>query len=119
MVDSLESEVECHELDDGAEAMKTGTDGDTSETSLSNGSVYNTPIAVFVPHTLRHLICAIVLGDLLTNEENVLVALDLFGHRGVDGLTHSHLLVENGRSDKSPGGEHLLEEGRARPPHRL
>ena len=112
MVDRLQGEVEGHELDDGAEAFETSTDGDTSEASLSDWSVPDALRAIFVPHALGHFVGAVVLGDLFANQENPFVTLDLVTHSSVDGVTDSHLVVGDRRRGKCAGlgGSHSLEE---------
>ena len=88
VVNSLQREIERHELDDRAQAVETSADGNSGESSLTNWSVPDALRTVAVPHTLRHLIGTIVLGDFFADEEDVGVALDFVAHGAVDGLAH-------------------------------
>lgn len=88
MVNSLESEVKGHELNDWAESHQTGANSNSGEASLGNWSVPNTAASIPVPHALRNLVGTVVLGNFLTNQENVWVSLNLLAHRTVDGLAN-------------------------------
>ena len=42
-------------------------------------------------HPFGHLVRAVVLGDLLAHQEDVLVALHLLGHGGAEGFSELHV----------------------------
>ena len=93
MVDGLEGEVPCHELNNGSESFEAGTDGETGEAGLRDGRIDDAVGTVAVPHAFGNFVGTIILGDFLTDEENVGVTLNFVAHGGVDCLTHCHLLV--------------------------
>jgi len=84
MVNSLEGKVPGHEFNHRAEASKTSTNSNSSETSFSNRSVNDTFVTISVPHTLRDLVGSVVLSNLFADEENFLVTLDFVAHGRVD-----------------------------------
>jgi len=103
MVNSLEGKVPGHEFNDRAEACKTSTNSDSSETGFGNRSVDNAFVTVSVPHTLRNFVGSVVLSNLFTNEEDLLVTLDFVAHGRVDRLTNSHLLSSRAARVESSG----------------
>ncbi len=64
MVDGLHGEVERHELADGAEALERRADGDAGEPSLRDRGVDDALVAPLLPQAARHLVGAVVLGNL-------------------------------------------------------
>ena len=58
---------------------------------LGDRRVDDTPGAEFVEQPLRHLVSALVFGDLLAHHKNIAVAAHLFGHRVAECLAHGLL----------------------------
>ena len=70
VIDGLQGEVEGHELDDGAEAFETCTDGNTREASLSDWSVPDSIAAISIPHALGDFVSSVVLCDFFADQED-------------------------------------------------
>jgi hypothetical protein len=66
MVDSLQREVEGHELDDGAEAFVSSSRGETSKPHLSDWSIDHSLFAILLEEPLGHLVGSLVLGNFLS-----------------------------------------------------
>ena len=73
VINGLEREVEGHELANGTKTTHGSTNGETSETHLSNRGVDHTLGTILLPETLGNLVGTIVLSDLLTEKENSLI----------------------------------------------
>jgi hypothetical protein len=73
-----------------------GADGETAETHLGDGCVDNPLVAKAVQQALGDLVCAVVLGNLLTHDEHLGVALELLGERLVQGVADCVLLDTGG-----------------------
>ncbi len=90
LVDRLHGEVERHELDDRLQAGHRRTDADTGKTMLGDRRIDHAPRAEFLQQPLRHLVGALIFGDLFAHDEDVGVAPHLFRHgiaqRLADGL---------------------------------
>jgi hypothetical protein len=69
---------------------ESGSHGDARDRLLGDRRVANAPLPELLEHALRDLVGALVLGDLLAEQEDVGVAPHLFLHRGVEGVAHRH-----------------------------
>lgn len=74
------------------QATESSTDSETTETTLRDRSVDHTLLAEAIQETLGDLVCAVVLGDLLTQDEDLLVALELLGQGLVERISDGVLL---------------------------
>jgi len=103
------------------------TNSETTETRLSNGSVNDTLLTEAVEKTLGHLVGAVVLSNLLTENEDLLVLLKLLSESLVERISDSDLLdtralavgvgsglggTEDNRSSKSSASDGRLGERR-------
>lgn len=77
---------------DGVKAGEGSADGETAEAGLGNGRVDDALVAEAVQETLCDLVGAVVLGNLLTQDEDLGVLLELLGEGLVEGLTDRVLL---------------------------
>ena len=91
MIDGLHGEVPRHEFNNGSKAEETGADTNTGEASLSDRSVPDSSFTELVEHTLGDLVGTLVLADLLTHEENIVVTTHLIRHGDTERISHSHL----------------------------
>lgn len=91
LVDRLHGKVHGHELTDGLEASEGSTNTETSETHLGNGGINDSALAKAIEETTRNLVGTVVLANLLTHEENVIIFVHLLGDSGVEGISDSHL----------------------------
>lgn len=73
-----------------------GTDGQTGEAGLGDGCVDDTLLAEAVQEVLGDLVCAIILGNLLAQDEDLVVLLELLGKRLVQGIADCVLLDAGG-----------------------
>ena len=80
LVNRLHGKVERHELDDRFEPGHRSTNADAGETMLGNRRVDDPFGTEFVQQPLRHLVGALIFGDLLTHDEDITVAAHLLGH---------------------------------------
>ena len=110
MVDGLESEVECHELDDWAKSVETSSDADSGETSLCDWSVPDPLASVLVVHSLANLVRSIILSDFFTHEEHALISFDFITHGGVNRLSNSHFFVKGARTVELPVGNLTIDK---------
>ena len=110
VIDRLQGEVEGHELDDGAEAFETCTDGNTREASLGDWSVPDSIAAISIPHALRDFVSSVVLRDFFANQEDTRISFDLVTHRTVNRLSNRHLVVGDWSCSEGTAGSHALQE---------
>lgn len=92
MVDGLHGEVPGHELDDGLEAVHGGPNGDSRETRLSDGGIDDAVPAVLLEEPFGDFVGALVLANLLAEQENLGIMGKFFVEGQIDGLADSHLL---------------------------
>jgi hypothetical protein len=76
-----EAERPAHELDDGLEPVHRGPDAHAREPVLGDRAVDDALGPELVEHALADLVRAVVLGDLLADQEDGLVAAHLLAHR--------------------------------------
>ena len=88
LVDRLQREVEGHELDDRPQAGEGGADREAGEAVLGDRRVDDAPRPELVEQALADLVGALVLADLLADQEDVAVAAHLLGHRVAQRLAH-------------------------------
>ena len=86
LVEGDVAEAVGHELDDRAQSDHRRADADPGEAVLGNRRVDDATAPELVEHSLRDFVRAVVLGDLLTHEEDSVIALHLLGHRRPKGL---------------------------------
>ena len=82
LVDREQREVPGHEFDHRAEADHRGTHADAGEAELGDRGVDDAHLAELIEEALRDLIGPVVDADLLTHEEDAVVA----GHLLAEGL---------------------------------
>jgi hypothetical protein len=68
------------------------TNSETTETRLSNGSINDTLLTEAVEKTLGHLVGTVILSNLLTENEDLLVLLKLLSEGLVERISYSDLL---------------------------
>lgn len=98
VVNGLHREVERHELDDRLGVVVGGADGETGEASFRDRRVDDALVAVLLPEALGDLVGAVVARDLLAEQEDLLVALELLVHGGVERVAHRHLVGDGGHA---------------------
>jgi hypothetical protein len=76
----------------GMQTAKGSTDSQTGKAGLCDGGVDDPLLAEPVEQALGDLVCAVVLGDLLAEDEHLLVGLELLGERLVQGIADCVLL---------------------------
>ena len=79
---------EAHELDDRPQPHHRRADAEPGEAGLADRRVDDALGAELLEHALADLVGAVVLGDFLAHEEDVLVALHLLGHRLAEGFAN-------------------------------
>ena len=79
LIQRQDGEVEGHELDDGPEAEHGRAHSEPRETELADGGVHDPLVSEALEQALGDLVGAVVLGHLLTQEENGVVSLHLLG----------------------------------------
>mmetsp|Transcript_182 Transcript_182/g.632 ORF Transcript_182/g.632 Transcript_182/m.632 type:complete len:313 (+) Transcript_182:308-1246(+) len=99
VIDSLEGEVEGHELNHRPEARHSGTAGDTSETDLCDRGVSDTLGPILLQKPFGNLVCSLVLAHLFAHDVHLLVSRHLFVECTIDGISDTHRL--GGRSGSS------------------
>ena len=115
LVHGLHGEVEGHELDDGSEAGEGGADPEPGETVFGDRRVDDPFVAEFLEQPLADLVGALVLGHLLADEEDALVAPHLLGHGVTERLAHRerHGRTTGHGRDPVAGGRVALGRRRA------
>ncbi len=88
MVDRLHGEVPGHELDDRAQPREGCADPEAGKAVLGDRRVDHPPDAEFLEQPLAHLVGALILGDLLAQQEHLGIAPHLLRHRIAQRLTH-------------------------------
>ena len=81
MVDRLHREVEGHELDDRAEAAHRRARAKPGEAIFGDRRIDDALCSELVEQSLRDLVSALVLGDLLAHHEHAVIAAHFLGHR--------------------------------------
>src|SRR5947209_1777846 len=71
-------EVPRHEFDHRPQPSHRRSDTDSRKPKLSYGRIDNALVAKLLPQTARDLVRAVVLGDLLAHDEDVLVSQNFF-----------------------------------------
>ncbi|KAI6775058.1 hypothetical protein HG530_001816 [Fusarium avenaceum] len=128
LIDGLHGEVEGHELTlNGVKTTQGSTNSETTETRLGDRSVNDTLLTEAVEETLGNLVGTVVLGNLLTEDEDLLVLGELLCESLVERISDSVLLdagglaigvrsglggAENNRSRKSCASDGRLSERR-------
>jgi len=128
LIDGLHGEVEGHELANRVKTTQGSTNSETAETRLGDRSVNDTLLAEAVEETLGNLVGTVVLGNLLTEDEDLLVLGELLCESLVERISDSVLLdagalaigirsglggAEDNRSRKSCASDGRLSERRA------
>ena len=90
LVDRLHCEIEGHELDDGTQATKRRADTDARETRFRDRRVDHPLGTKLLEQALADLVGALIFRDLLTHQEDALVAPHLLGHGVAQGLADGH-----------------------------
>src|SRR5215211_721226 len=81
LIDSKESEIPRHELDDRAQSYHRRTNANTREAELGDRRVDNSHRAEFVEQSLGDFVSAIVLRYFLTHKEHTIVSGQLLAER--------------------------------------
>ena len=111
LVDRLHGEVEGHELDDRLQAGHRRADADAGEAVLGDRRVDHAARAELLQQPLRDLVGALILGDFLAHDEDVLVAAHLFGHRVAQRFAHRGRHHLGAGRDVGIGGDFGLRRG--------
>lgn len=74
------------------EASEGCTDSETSEAALSDGGIDDTPLTEAVEKAFGDLVGAVVLGDLLAEDEDLVFALELLSQGLVQRISDGVLL---------------------------
>ena len=82
--------VSC--LADGVEPGQRGADGQAGEARLGDGRVDDALLPEPVQEALGHLVRSVVLGNLLAEQEDLVIGGHLLGHGLVEGVTDRHHL---------------------------
>ena len=90
LVHRLHGEVEGHELDDRLQAGERRADAQTGKAVFGDRRVDHALVAELLQQSLRHLVGALIFGDLLAHHEHVLVAPHLLGHGVAQRFAHGH-----------------------------
>ncbi len=101
VVDRLHGEVPGHELDDRPQAREGGADAQAREAVLGDRRVDHPADAELVEQPLAHLVGALILGDLLADQEHLGIAPHLLGHRVAQRLAHG--LPDHGGAGRDLG----------------
>jgi hypothetical protein len=88
LVEGQEREVERHHLGDRPQPDERGADCDACDRLLGDRRVAHAPLPELLDHPLGDLVGALVLADLLAEEEDGRVAPHLLLHGLVEGLAH-------------------------------
>ncbi len=88
LVDRLHGEVEGHEFDDRLQACERGTDAETGKAMLGDRRIDDAPRTEFLQQPLRHLVGALIFGDLFAHDEDLFVTPHFFGHGVAQGFAH-------------------------------
>ena len=91
-IDRDEAEAEGHELNDRPEADHRRTNPHASEAFFRDRRVDHALGTKAVEHPLGDLVGSVVLGNLLTHDEDAVIALHLLAHR----LVQSFAIGKNG-----------------------
>lgn len=107
VVDGLHGKVKGHELTDGTKAGEGSADGETSKAGFRDGGVNDPLRSKLIQETLGDLVGPVVLGYLLTHEEDLLITVHLLLQGGIEGLTHGDLGVglSQGSGEGSQGAD--------------
>ena len=89
LVEADVGETPEHEFDHGAETHHGGTHTHAEKGGLADRGIDDSLRSEAIPESLGHLVGAVVLRDLLTHEEDILVAGKLLGEGLVEGLAVS------------------------------
>ena len=90
LVHRLHGEIERHELDDRPESGKRRADPEPGETMLGDRRVDHAARPEFLQQTLADFVGALVLADLLAEQQHAVVAPHLLGHCIAQRLAHRH-----------------------------
>lgn len=74
------------------QSAKGSANSETTETALGDGCIDDTLVAEPVQETLCDLVCAVVLSDLLTQNEDLVIGFKLLGEGLIEGLSDSVVL---------------------------
>ncbi len=94
VVDGLKRKIHSHELNDRSEAHESSTTTDSSEAGFSDGGVPQSVGSPFVDQSFRYLVCAVIVGDLFSHNEHLLVSGQLFIKGFIKGLSNCDFLRE-------------------------
>ena len=90
LIHRLHGEVERHELDDRLEPGERRADAEPGHGVLGDRGVDHARSAEFLQQTLGDLVGALILGDLLADDEDVLVAAHFLRHGVAQRFAHGH-----------------------------
>lgn len=77
VVNSLQREVHCHELNHWFQTHGRSSDPDASEPSLGDRSINDSLCPVLVDKSLGYFVSSVVLTNFLAHEENILIGRHL------------------------------------------
>ena len=99
MINRLHGEVEGHELYNRAQTTKGCADAKTGKAVLSDRCVHNAARAKLLKELPGDFVGALILGHLLTHDENGFVATHFFSHRVAQGVTKDCFCISRARRD--------------------
>src|SRR3712207_9540507 len=91
-----------HHLDDGPHALHRHADRSPREPELGDGGVYDPPRPVLVDEPVGYEVGAAVDADVLTHQDDVLVAVELHDHALAQGRSEERRVGKECRSRWSP-----------------
>src|SRR5947209_6391049 len=87
LIEADERERPAHKLDDRPQAQRGRADAKAGESRLADRRIDHALGAELVEHSLGDLVGAVVLGDFLSHQEYILIALHLLNHRGAESFS--------------------------------
>ena len=91
VVNALHGKVERHKLADWLEAAKPGANSKPSKAHFCDWGVDDAALAVFLQKPAGDLVCAMVLANFLTHQDDALVLLHHLVNAHVQRITDGHL----------------------------
>jgi hypothetical protein len=74
------------------QTAQSGTNGQTTESALRDRGINHSLVAEAIQQSLGDLVCAVVLGNLLSQDEGLGVGLELLSKSLVEGISDGVLL---------------------------
>ena len=101
VVDGLHGEVERHELDDRLQPRHGGADAQAGKAVLGDRGIDDALVAKLLQQFAADLVGPLVLGDLLADQEDLVVPTHLLGHGVAQGVADGGL--DHGRAGRDFG----------------